>query len=157
MNRQLTKEELEAQIRQKEQRLGADLGTASSSVRERLDFHLKVTLPVSLTVLTTVGLIGRKLGARRRSRAEQMIEESEYPIPVVALANALRKIKPGSLVVGALLFGAGALLGRRRRPQALEVGQSYGRPRPTRDLRATRERRPRARGRYSTAQTIGVT
>src|SRR5690606_24882773 len=148
MNRELTKAELEAQIRQKEQRLGADLGTASTEVRERFGYHFKVTLPVSLTVLTTVGLVARKLGQRRRARAEQMLEESER-VPIVALVKAVARLKPRSLVYGALLFGAGALLGRRRRPQMIDAGQFYGVPSP----RAAGDVRPNGDGRYSAAQT----
>jgi hypothetical protein len=117
--RELNKEELEAQIRHKEQRLGTDIRAATGSLgawRSRAGFHLRVTLPLSLTVLAGVATVVSRV-AVRRARA-QLMNDPGLKLPAVAIVRALGRIKPGALAYGGLLFGVGALLGaRRRRPR----------------------------------------
>lgn len=119
-DRELSKAELEAQIRHKERRLGADFEGARTQLRDRMGFHLRVTLPLSLTVLTGVGVLVSRV-AVRRARA-QLMNDPDLKLPIVAIARAIGRIKPGAFVSGGLLFAAGALLGARRRRDRPEVG-----------------------------------
>jgi hypothetical protein len=119
MQRELTKEELEAQISYKEQRLGDDLSATTAVVRERVGHHLKVTLPVALVALTGVVLLVRRLRVRRE-RAAKVELENDPRLAVVNLVRALGQLLPQrSLVIGALVFGVGALVGRRMRPRQM--------------------------------------
>jgi hypothetical protein len=111
MQRELTKEELEAQIEQKERRLSADLGTVGTELRERLGFHVKVTVPMSLAALTAVAAVVRQL-ARRKIRVDVMNQPGL--VPLLAVVGAFRRLRPSTLIYGAVMLGAGALLERRR-------------------------------------------
>ena len=119
-HRELSKSELEAQIRHKEQRLGTDIRAATGTIggtigawRSRAGFHLRVTLPLALTVLVGVATVVSRVAARR-ARA-QLMDDPGLKLPVVAIVRALARIKPGALAYGGALLGVGALLGARRR------------------------------------------
>jgi hypothetical protein len=119
MQHELTKEELEAQIDYKERRLEEDFVTTTTEVRERVGRHLKVTLPVTLAALTGVGLLIRGLRVRRDRAANleaKLAIEDAPRVAVVNLVRAIGQLLPrGSWATAALLFGAGALVGRRMR------------------------------------------
>ena len=114
--RKLTKAELQRQIEQKEQMFESDFHALTDEARERLGLYLKIAVPVSIAALAAVGVTAWKTWSLWNLTIRRAQRESAWPPSLRNELNELglirvRPVSYGSMLVSAVLVGAGVLLG----------------------------------------------
>lgn len=97
--RRISREELEQKIEEKEQLLESDFNAMTDDAREHFSRFLKIAVPISIAVVTVVGVTAWTLAARQARREATR---------VAVRGTLLRTLAAGALV------GIGSLIGRGR-------------------------------------------
>lgn len=107
--RRISREELEQKIEEKEQLLESDFNAMTDDARERFSRFLKIAVPISIAVVTVVGVTAWTLAARQARREATR---------VAVRGTLLRTLAAGALV------GIGSLIGRGGRSTEPSHGNS---------------------------------